>query len=57
MTEQEPTLDILVTDVLLRLTVLEKMLIDKGIIDHAEYVKNLEAVATSIANTVLEKVK
>lgn len=48
--------DLYLADILLRLTVLEKMLFDNNIINKEEYAKELEAVAVRTSKSILEHV-
>ena len=56
-TPLELTTDILLADILLRLTVLEKMLFDKKVIIQEEYVKELEEIAIRASKAILKKVE
>lgn len=49
--------DLYLADILLRLTVLEKMLFDKKILDKDEYAKELEAIAIKTSKEILKKVE
>ena len=56
-TPLELTTDILLADILLRLTVLEKMLFDKKVLIQEEYVKELEEIAIRASKAILKKVE
>lgn len=53
----EVNAEILLADILLRITVLEKLLFDKKILDQDEYAKELEAIAQKASKAILEKVE
>ena len=56
MTEKkEITQEILMADAMLRLTTLEKLLIDKGILTKQEIVDESESIAKHISKVILEK--
>lgn len=48
--------DLYLADILLRLTVLEKMLFDKNILNKEEYAKELEAIAAKASKEILKTV-
>lgn len=49
--------DVLLADILLRLTVLEKLLFDKNILNKEEYSAELEAIAIQASKAVLKNVE
>jgi TPP-dependent pyruvate/acetoin dehydrogenase alpha subunit len=49
--------DILVADVMLRITALEKLLIEKGVFTQAELSAITDEIAKKVAKVVLEKAK
>jgi TPP-dependent pyruvate/acetoin dehydrogenase alpha subunit len=51
----ELTNDVLMADVMLRLTAIEKLLIEKGIFTQEELVKATDEIAQRVAKIVLEK--
>jgi hypothetical protein len=58
MTDKQPdTFDLLLADLMLRVTVIEKILIDKGIIAKEEYITLIEDVAKKAANAIIEQAK
>ncbi len=54
-TPQEMTVDILLADVLLKINVLVKVLVDKGLIDHNTFNSELENASKHISKLILEK--
>jgi hypothetical protein len=50
------TSDILIADIMLRITAIEKLLIDKGLFTQKELIDTTEEIAKRIAKVVLEKV-
>lgn len=55
--KQEITADVLIADVMLRITAIEKLLLDKNIISKEELIKCTEEIASKISQVLLEKVK
>jgi hypothetical protein len=55
--EPELNSDILLADILLRLTVLEKLLFNNKTIDQEEYYKNLEELASIASKAILKNIK
>lgn len=53
--KQELTNDVLMADVMLRVTAIEKLLIEKGIFTQEELTQTTEEIAKRIAKVVLEK--
>lgn len=53
----EVGVDVLLADILLRLTVLEKLLCSKNIINKEEYSNELEILATETSKAVLKNVE
>lgn len=53
--KQEITNDILMADVMLRVTAIEKLLIEKGIFTQEELSQSTEEIAKRVAKVVLEK--
>ncbi len=51
----ELTTDVLLADVMLRVTAIEKLLIDKGVFTKEELAKTTEEIAQRISKIVLEK--
>lgn len=51
----ELTHDMMITDALLRLTVLEKLLISKGIFSKEEFQQEMELIANQLAKSLLKK--
>jgi TPP-dependent pyruvate/acetoin dehydrogenase alpha subunit len=49
--------DILIADVMLRITAMEKLLIEKGIFTTEELTKSTEEIAQRVAKVVMEKVQ
>ena len=49
------TNDILIADIMLRVTAMEKLFIDKGIFTIAELTSTTEEIARNVAKVVLEK--
>lgn len=54
---KELNTDILVADVMLRITALEKLLIEKGVFTQAELSATTDEIAKKVAKVVLEKAK
>lgn len=52
---EELTNDVLITDALLKLKTLEKLLIDKNIITAEEFNSTMNDIASKIAKTILQK--
>ena len=57
MSEKKPeiTNDILMADIMLRLTTMEKLLIDKGILSKEEFLAVMEEIAKSVSKIVIDK--
>lgn len=57
MTTKKPELtnDILMADVMLRITAIEKLLIEKGVFTQEELTASTEEIAKRVAKVVLEK--
>ncbi len=53
--KQELTNDVLMADVMLRVTAIEKLLIEKGVFTQEELTKTTEEIAQRVAKVVLEK--
>lgn len=53
--DQEFTTEMMIADILLRLKSLENILIAKGAVTEAEYLKEMENVAQQISKSLLEK--
>lgn len=53
--KQELTNDVLMADVMLRVTAIEKLLIEKGVFTQEELNKTTEDIAQRVAKVVLEK--
>lgn len=53
--KQELTNDVLMADVMLRITAIEKLLIDKGVFSQEELNQTTEEIAKRVAKVVLEK--
>lgn len=53
--KQELTNDVLMADVMLRVTAIEKLLIEKGVFTQEELNKTTEEIAQRVAKVVLEK--
>ncbi len=53
--KQEASIDILIADIMIRLTTMEKLLVAKGVFTQEEYIKELELLATNVAQVVLDK--
>lgn len=53
--KQEVTNDVLMADVMLRVTAMEKLLIEKGVFTQEELVQSTEEIAKRVAKVVLEK--
>lgn len=51
----ELTTDVLLADVMLRVTAIEKLLIEKGVFTQEELAKTTEEIAQRVAKVVLEK--
>ena len=51
----EITNDILMADIMLRVTTMEKLLIDKGIISKEEFLSVMEEIAKSVSKIVIDK--
>jgi len=49
--------DLYLADILLKLSVLEKMLFEKNILNKEEYIKELELVATKASKEILKRVE
>lgn len=49
------TSDVLITDALLQLRALEKILIDKGVFTKEEFAQELEVITKQITKTILQK--
>lgn len=61
MTDKKPdpkvfASDILITEIMLRLTALENLMIKKGVFTKEEIIATTEEIAKGVAKTVLEKV-
>jgi hypothetical protein len=57
MSQKNITLDILVAELMLRTTVLETLLLEKGTLTKEDFHKTTEIIAHKAANAVLEKAK
>ena len=59
MSEKKPeiTNDILMADLMLRVTAMEKLLIDKGIVSKDEFLNVMEDIAKNVSKIVIEKAK
>jgi len=55
--KKELNTDILIADIMLRLTALEKLLIEKGLLTQAELATTTDELAKRVAKVVLEKVQ
>lgn len=57
MTDKKPeiTNDVLMADVMLRITAIEKLLIEKGVFTQEELAATMETIAQRVAKIVLEK--
>ena len=53
--KKEITNDVLMADVMLRITAVEKLLIEKGVFTQAELTEATEEIAKRVAKVVLEK--
>jgi len=53
--KQELTNDIMMADIMLRITAIEKLLIEKGIFTQDELTASTEEIAKRVAKVVLEK--
>lgn len=53
--KQELTNDVLIADIMLRITAMEKLLIEKGVFTQAELAASTDEIAKRIAKVVLEK--
>jgi TPP-dependent pyruvate/acetoin dehydrogenase alpha subunit len=53
----EITNDILLADIMLRITTLEKILIDKGVIGKEEFLAVMEEIAKSVSKVVTDRAK
>lgn len=53
--KQEVTNDVLMADVMLRVTAIEKLLIEKGVFTQEELTQSTEEIAKRVAKVVLEK--
>jgi len=53
--KQELTNDIMMADVMLRITAIEKLLIEKGVFTQDELTASTEEIAKRVAKVVLEK--
>lgn len=53
--KQELTNDVLMADIMLRLTAIEKLLIEKGVFTQEELTQSTEEIAKRVAKVVLEK--
>lgn len=53
--DKESTVEVLLADLMLRLNTLEKILIEKKIINQEEYIQELDALAKNVAQVVLDK--
>ncbi len=53
--KQELTNDVLMADVMLRVTAIEKLLIEKGVFTQEELTNSTEEIAKRVAKVVLEK--
>lgn len=49
-------MDVLIADLMLRVTTLERLLVSKGLLSESEMTKMSEEIAAKIAKTILEKV-
>jgi len=59
MSEKKPdiTNDILMADLMLRVTTMEKLLIDKEIISREDFVALMEEIAKNVSKIILDKAK
>jgi hypothetical protein len=55
--KQEITNDVLMADVMLRITAMEKLLIEKGVFTSEELTQSTEEIAKRVAKVVMEKVQ
>lgn len=53
--KNELTSDIMLADIMLRVTAMEKLLIDKGILNQAELAATNDEIAKKVAKVVLER--
>jgi len=53
--KNELTSDIMMADIMLRVTAMEKLLIDKGILNQAELAATNDEIAKKVAKVVLER--
>lgn len=53
--KKDLTSDIMVADVMLRITAIEKLLIEKGVFTQAELAATTEEIAKKVAKVVLER--
>lgn len=53
--KQEVTNDVLMADLMLRITAMEKLLIEKSVFTQAELIATTEEIAKKVAKIVLEK--
>lgn len=53
--KNELTSDIMMADIMLRVTAMEKLLIDKGILNKAELTATNDEIAKKVAKVILEK--
>lgn len=51
----EITNDILMADIMLRVTTMEKLLIDKGVVSKEEFLSVMEEIAKSVSKIVIDK--
>lgn len=54
MNKEENTLEILLSNLIIRVTCLEKMLIDKGVLDQDELAKNIYDLTVLVARNVMK---
>ncbi len=59
MNDKKPeiTNDVLMADIMLRLTTIEKLLLDKGIFTQEEFFQTMEDIAKKVSKVIMDKVK
>jgi dihydroneopterin aldolase len=54
---KEVSADVMMADIMLRLTAIEKLLIDKNIFTQEEFFQTMEEIAKKVSQVLLEKVQ
>lgn len=56
-TTKEVSPDVMLADIMLRLTAMEKLLVDKNIFSQEEFFQTMEEIAKKVSQVILDKAK